>query len=139
MSQNKNLNKDDILTLVPSIRVLVQDLLISFPKSGSSSAKSPRHQEMLKIAVENAALEFLHEQLWTLIQRFHCDEDKKMHKHLVMLWRKWFTVETLGLEEKWSVPWSAALVELSAVDMRYLTVNNSIFYQVFCFKVYFNL
>ena len=49
----------------------------------------------------------------------------------IWLWRKCFTVETLGLEEKWSVPWSAALIDLSAVDMSYILF---IVYPNFCFK-----
>ena len=112
------LSQDDLLALVPKIKILIQDLLISYPKSSSGVGKSPRYHDMLKVAVENAAMVFLHEDMWPLIQEIHRDLDKNMYRELAMLWRRGFTVQQFGVDEEWSVPLLPALVELAAVDMR---------------------
>ena len=113
------ITQDDITSLIPTIKLLIQDSLISFPKSSTSISRSPRYQEMLRTSVENVILQFVHQQLWPLIQHLHKDQDKSTHRHLSMLWKRGFTVLTLGVEEEWSVPFPAALVELAALDMRF--------------------
>ena len=69
--------------------------------------------------MENVLLQFIHQELWPLIKHIHKDQDRSTHRHLSMLWRKGFSVLTLGVDEEWSVPFPAALVELAALDMRF--------------------
>ena len=45
--------------LPPRLRVLCTDAAVAFPRSLAASARSPRYQERLQLAVENAALHIL--------------------------------------------------------------------------------
>ena len=117
-SKKNTISKEDILALVPEVRKVIQDSLISFPKSGGGG-RSPRHLEMLRLAVENVTLQCVHQELWTAVQTVHRAEDRRSHAHLATCWRRGLSVEHLGLEpDTWAVPFSPALVELAALDMR---------------------
>ena len=118
LAASQTSSEDDILGLVGRIKLLCQDSLISFPKSASSVGRSPRYQEMLKVSVENVVLKFLHPVLWPLVQRLHKEQDRSLHRHLTLLWRRRFSVSELGVSEEWEIPLPAAVVELAALDMR---------------------
>ena len=118
LAASETCSEADILGLAGKMKVLCQDNLISFPKSASCVARSPRYQEMLRVSVENVVMKYLHEELWPLIQRLHRDEDKRLHRHLTLLWRRRFSVSEVGVPEDWELPMPASLVELAAIDMR---------------------
>ena len=117
-SKANDISREDLLKLVPEVRKVIDDSLISFPKSGCSG-RSPRHQEMLRLSVENVALQCLHQGLWSAVQAVYRAEDRASHAHLAACWGRGLSVEHLGLDpDTWSVPFSPALVELAGLDMR---------------------
>ena len=114
----KVLTEEELAQFANKTKRLCQDSLISFPKTASSVARSPRYQEMLKVAVENVVIQFIHDLLWPLIKQIYKQEDKRIHWLLTRLWRKGFNPEQLGLNEEWAIPLPAALVEMAAMDIR---------------------
>ena len=113
-----NISREDLIDLVPEVRKVINDSQISFPKCGGG-ARSPRHQEMLRLSVENVTLQCVHHQTWRAIQAVHRAEDRRSHAHLLTCWRRGLSVEHLGLDpDTWALPFSPALVELASLDMR---------------------
>ena len=117
-SKTNNISREDLLLLVPEVGKVIHDSLISFPKS-RCGGRSPRHQEMLSLSVENVALQCVHQELWLVVQTVLRAEDRRSHAHLATCWRRGLSVEHMGLDpDTWAVPFSPALVELAALDMR---------------------
>merc|ERR1712107_136720 len=106
--------EEELKQLSTRIRRLCQESVIAFPKSPGGISRSPRYQESIRIAVENAVLWMLQPVLLPLLRKWFNARDKALHQKINRLWRRGHSV-TLR-EDLAAIPLPAALVELAAID-----------------------
>ncbi|XP_040579519.1 uncharacterized protein [Lepeophtheirus salmonis] len=110
--------RDEINEFAKVLHRLAQESVISFPRSTKIVNTSPRFQEFLRISVENVVVQLVHERVFPVICLLSKREDRELSSCLRFLRESGLSADQLGLPEDFCIPLSAAIVELSALDMK---------------------
>ena len=121
--------KEEIILLSKSLKELVHDSILSYSSNGY--LKSPRYQDLIKSSIENIILQLVQDPLWFCVKTSFSKEDKAIHRKLTNLWSNGFICLDDSYDQDFLLPFPAALVELSALDMR-LDIFPTSFNFIFC-------